>query len=174
VEEIGALFVHGGEIWANGAEGFKVGLCAEATGDFLFELGYAYGLLCKIVGKGNIVIGHEAPDIVGIVAQAIDEIEGPALLGSTALAGRRRTRIDGLSLGENLVVGATVVLTAIRCQRSPDLIEFMTGRNKQIAQSFSPSLFHLLDDVGRFAQVVCIKQAVDASQITVRFPTVVD
>ena len=100
MEEVGALLVEGGEIGAKGAEGFESGLGAEATGDFLFDLGHAHGLFGGVVGEGNVVIGREAPDILGMSAQAVDEVEGLALLGLAAPAGGWRARIDGGSLGK--------------------------------------------------------------------------
>jgi len=39
VEEVGTLLVEGGEIGAQGAEGFEACLGTKAAGDFLFDLG---------------------------------------------------------------------------------------------------------------------------------------
>ena len=100
---IGALLVQGGEIGAKGAEGFEAGLGAEATGDFLLDLGHTYGLFGGIVGEGNVVIGHEAPDLVGTSAQAVEEIEGLALLG---LAPPARGGARGLAAAPSASISA--------------------------------------------------------------------
>lgn len=68
MKEIGALLVERSEIGANGAEGVEAGLSAEAAGDFLFDLGHANRLLGDIVGERDLVIGHEAPNIIGMEA----------------------------------------------------------------------------------------------------------
>ncbi len=64
MEEIYALLVQGGEVGAKGAEGIGAVLGSEAAGDFLFDLGHANGLFGEVVGKGDMMIGGEAPDIV--------------------------------------------------------------------------------------------------------------
>jgi hypothetical protein len=63
-------------------------------------LRHAHGLLGDIMGEGNAVIGHEPPDIVGLDAQAVDEIERLALFRFAALAGRRRARVGDVSVGQ--------------------------------------------------------------------------
>ena len=64
LEEIGTLLVHGGEVGAEGAEGVGAVLGSEAARDLLFDLGHANGLFGEVVGKGDMMIGGEAPDIV--------------------------------------------------------------------------------------------------------------
>jgi hypothetical protein len=49
-----------------------------------------------VLKKGTPVVGHESPDIVGVGAQAVDEMGWRALLGFAALAGRRRARVVGV------------------------------------------------------------------------------
>ena len=104
LKEIGALLVQSGEIRADGAESFEAVHGTKAAGDFLFDLGHAHGLLGDVVGEGNVMIDSKAPDIVGMGTQAVDQIERLALPSASALAGRRESRIDGLSLGENRVI----------------------------------------------------------------------
>ena len=100
VEEIVALLVKRSERGANRAEGFETGRRTEATGDFLFDLRHAHGLLGDIMGEGNAVIGHEPPDIVGQDAPAVDEIVRLARFRFAALAGRRRARVGDVSVGQ--------------------------------------------------------------------------
>ena len=45
MEEIRALLVHGRQIGANGAEGVEAPRGAEATGNFLFDLGANWKIL---------------------------------------------------------------------------------------------------------------------------------
>ena len=141
-----------------------------AAGDFLFDLGHTHGLLGDIIGERNVVIIHEAPDIVGIGAQTVKEIEGFALPGFAAFAGRRRTRIDGLSLGENPSIGRSIVRDAIFCQRPPEAC--LMARPTSNPSCAWPSLPLL----GRrsVAQVVGVAQAVRAIQIAIRLPAIVD
>ena len=48
-------------------------------------------------------------------------------------------------------------------------------RGEQLVdQVFGPGLFHFLEDVGQFAQVMGVAQAMRALQVTVRLPAVVD
>lgn len=113
MEEIGTLLVEGGEIGANGAEGFEAIRGAEAAGDLLLDLGHTHVVFGGIVGEGDVVIGHETPDIVGMSSQSVDEIERLVLLGAAALAGGRSARIDGGALDKNGLVGASVVCAAL-------------------------------------------------------------
>ena len=57
------LLVHGGEKVQKVLAPF---LGSKSAGDFLFDLGHANGLFGDVVGERNVVIGSEAPDIVGI------------------------------------------------------------------------------------------------------------
>ncbi len=50
-EEIRALFVEGREIGADGAEGVEATRGAEATGDFLFNLGHAHRLFAEVMPR---------------------------------------------------------------------------------------------------------------------------
>ena len=86
VEEIGALLVHGCEIRVNDAVGIGPLLGPEAAGDFLFDLGHAHGLLGQVVGERNAGIRGKAPDIVGVGAQAQEEVRRLALPGTPAFA----------------------------------------------------------------------------------------
>ena len=86
VEEIGALLVHGGEVGAEGTEGIGTVSGSEAAGDFLFDLWHANGLFGEVVGKGEVVIGGETPDIVGVIAQAEQELGCFALSCSPAFS----------------------------------------------------------------------------------------
>ena len=174
VEQIVALLVQGREIGTNGAEGFEAGCGAEAARDFLFDLGHAHIALGDIVGEGNTVIGHETPDIVGMDAQAVEQIERLALLGSAALAGRRSARVGGFSVGNNPGMGTAIVRDAIFRQRPADRRHLTMRLDQQIDQALCPDLTHLLEDVGQFAQVVSIAQAVRATQIAVRLPAIVN
>ena len=68
MKDIVALFVESSEIGSNGAEGIESGLGTEAAGDLLFDLGHAHRLLGDIVGKWDVVIGHEAPSFASLRA----------------------------------------------------------------------------------------------------------
>ena len=85
MEEIGTLLVHGREVGAEGTERIGAVLGSEAAGDFLFDLGHANGLFGDIIGERDIVVGGEAPDIVGVVAQAEQEVCRLALSRSCLL-----------------------------------------------------------------------------------------
>ena len=113
MKEIVALLVERGEIGADRAEGFEAGCGTEAAGDFLFDLGHAHGLLGNIVGERDTVIGRESPDIIGMDAQAVDEIERLALFGFPALSGRRRARVGGFSVGQYSGINGAVVRDAL-------------------------------------------------------------
>lgn len=119
MEEIGTLLVEGGEIGAKGAEGFEAIWGAEAAGDLLLDLGHTHVVFGGIVGEGDVVIGHETPDIVGMSSQSVDEIERLVLLGAAALAGGRSARIDGGALDKNGLVGASVVCAALSAAPAP-------------------------------------------------------
>lgn len=81
MEEIGTMLVEGSEIGTAGAESLEAGRRAKAAGDLLFYVEHAHRLLGDVVGERNVVVRHEAPDIVGMNAQAVDEIECLALAG---------------------------------------------------------------------------------------------
>ena len=174
MKEIGALLVEGGEIGADGTEGVEACLGAETAGDFLFDLGHANRLLGDIVGEGDVVIGHEAPNIIGMDAQAVDEIERLALAGSAASARRRSARVGGFAVGKNPGMSGAVVRDALRRQRSARRRHLLMRGEQQVDQVFGPGLFHFLEDVGQFAQVMGVAQAMRALQVTVRLPAVVD
>jgi len=78
----------GREIGVEGAEGLKAARGAEATGDLLFDFGHTHRLFTEVIGEGDPGIGHEAPDIVSVAEQTIDEVERLALLGAAAFARR--------------------------------------------------------------------------------------
>ena len=86
VEDISTLLVHGSEVGADGAERIGAVFCSEAAGDFLFDLGHTNGLFGEVVGEGDIVIGGESPDIVGVEAQAQEQVGGLALSRSAPVA----------------------------------------------------------------------------------------
>lgn len=174
VEEIVALFVQGREIGTDGAEGFETCRSTEAAGDFLFDFGHAHRLLRNVIGKGDTVIGHETQDIIGMLAQPVDEVERLALFGSTALAGRRRARVVRFPAGEHSGVGGSVVRDALFRQRPAGRSNFVAGLDQQVDHAPGPGLAQLLEDVGQLAQVVGVAQAVRATQIAVRLPAVVD
>jgi hypothetical protein len=108
LEEIGALLVQRGEIGTDDAEGLETSHRAKAARDFLFYLGHSHCLFGDVVGKRDVVIGGEAPNLVGMIAQAIDQVECLALSSASALAGRRCARIGCLASGKNGVVILTV------------------------------------------------------------------
>jgi len=141
---------------------------------FLLDLGHAHGLFGGVVGEGNVVIGHETPDLIGMSAQAIDEVEGLALLGLASPAGGWGARIDGSSLSQDLGIVGSVVRDAFNCQGAVSCLDFVTGAHQQINQALGPILLHLLEHVGQFAQVVGVTQGMGAGQIAVRFPAIVN
>jgi len=98
LEEIGALLVQGGEIGAEGTAGIGALPGSEAAGDFLFHLGHANGLFGEIVGEGDVVIGGEVPDIIGVLAQAEQEVRGFTLPCSPAFPRFRNEQIQGFPL----------------------------------------------------------------------------
>ena len=109
MKEIGALLMESSQIGADGAKGIETCLGAEAAGDFLFDLGHADRLLGDVVGERDVVIDREAPDIVGMNAQAVDEIERLALSGSAAFAGGWSARVGGFTRGENPGMGGSEI-----------------------------------------------------------------
>ena len=134
-EQIGALLVKRGEIGANDAESIEACLGAEAAGDFLFDLGHADRLLGDVVGERDVVIGHEAPDIVGMKAQAVDEIERLALSSSAAFAGRGSTRVGGFTGSENPGMCGAIVRDAIGRQRPTGRRHLLVSREQQIGRA---------------------------------------
>lgn len=173
-EEIPALLMESSEIGANGAERIKAVMGSEAAGYFLFDLGHAYRLLGDVVREKDVVIGHETPNIVGMNAQVVDEIECLALAGTATLAGRQNSRVGRFTLVEDAGMSRSIVANALGTQRAADGCHFLMRREQQIDQRLSPSLLHLLNHVGQFAQVMSITQAMRTVQITVRPPTIVD
>ena len=105
MKEIGALLVHGGEIGTDGAEGIGAVFSAEAAGNFLLDLGHADRLLGQVIGERHIVIGHEAPDVVGMGAQTPQEIGCLTLPHAATFAQRRRARIDSIPFGQQVGIG---------------------------------------------------------------------
>ena len=86
MKEIMALLVHCCQIGADSAKGVGAVLGSKAAGDFLFHLRHAHRLLGEVIRKGNVAIGSEAPDIVGIGAQAPEEVGRFALSRSPAFS----------------------------------------------------------------------------------------
>ncbi|WP_273703116.1 hypothetical protein, partial [Candidatus Accumulibacter vicinus] len=71
------------------------------------NLGHANGLFGEIVGEGDVVIGGEAPDIIGVVAQAEQEVCCFTLSCSPAFPRFRGERIQGFTFGEQVCVTGT-------------------------------------------------------------------
>jgi len=86
IEGVDALLVQGGEVGADDAKGLGATFSTKAAGDLLFDLGHTHRLLGEVIGKGHAVIGHEAPDIVGMMTQATEQVGGLALLDAPACA----------------------------------------------------------------------------------------
>jgi hypothetical protein len=174
MEGIHALFVERRQVGADSAEGIEAAGGAEASGDFLFDLGHPHRLLTEVVGEGDPAIGHKAPDIVGIGVQAVDEIERLTLLGPPAFARGRCARIGCGPGGEDLVMGHAIVGDALDTQWRTRRLDLMTGGAQQIDQALGPGLPPRLEDLGQFAPVVGMALAVRAGELTIRPPAVVD
>ena len=144
MEEIGALLVHGGEVGADGAEGIGAVLGSEAAGDFLFDLGHANGLFGEVVGERDIVVGGESPDIVGVEAQAQEQVCCLALSRSTALAGFRDERIDGFTGNKDLVITSAKIRKPVRRQGASEIVRLVAGGHQQLDHAASPRLWALL------------------------------
>jgi hypothetical protein len=86
VKEIMALLVHGSQVGADSAKGVGAVLSSKAAGDFLFHLRHAHRLLGEVIRKGDAVLGSEAPDIIGLGAQAPEEVGRLALSRSPAFS----------------------------------------------------------------------------------------
>jgi len=174
VEEIGLLLVHGGEIGADRTEGIGPLLGSEAARDSLFDLGHANGLLGEVVGERDVVVGREAPDVVGIDPQSPEEVCRFALSGSATFSGAWGERIERFAFREDSVIAKSVVGEARGWQRVASLIDLLAGGAEQVNLLLSPSLAQLLEDVGQFAQMMGIAQAMLAEQFAVRLPAVVN
>ena len=70
----------------------------EVATAFLFDLGHANGVFSEVVGEGDVVIGGEAPDVVGVMAQAEQKTGGFALSCSPAFPRFRNEQIQGFPL----------------------------------------------------------------------------
>ena len=125
MEEIGALLVHGCEIRVNDAVGIGPLLGPEAAGDFLFDLGHAHGLLGQVVGERNAGIRGKAPDIVGVGAQAQEEVRRLALPGTPAFARGWSPGIEGFPFTENVGVAGQEERPAGFRQRRAGLTDLM-------------------------------------------------
>ena len=102
-----------------GTEGIGAVFSSEAARDFLFDLGHTNGLFGDIVGEWDIVVGGEAPGIVGVVAQSEQEVRRLALSRSAALAGFRGERIDGFTVGEELFITRGSLRFVVREEEHP-------------------------------------------------------
>ena len=86
VEEISTLLVHCCQVGAESAKAIGTVLGSEAAGDFLFHLRHAHRLLGEVIRKGDVGVGSEAPDIIGIGAQTPEEVGRLALSRSSAFS----------------------------------------------------------------------------------------
>ena len=167
LEEIGALLVHGGKVGAEGTEGIGAVFGSEAARDFLFDLGHSNGLFGDIVGERDIVVGGKAPDIVGVIAQAEQEVCRLALSRLAAPAGFRGERIHGFTVGEEFFITRPEACDALRGKRTTQFVHLVTGRPQQVDHAAGPGLSEFLEDVGQFAQMMGIAQPVFAEQFTI-------
>ncbi len=149
----------GGEVRTEGAEIIGTVLGSEAAGDFLFHLGHAHGLIGKIIREGDVGIGSESPDIVGVGAQVQEQIGRLTLSCPTAFAGFFDERIGRFTGGKDFRITGAKVGAPFRRQRAADRIHLVAGGSQQVDHLAGPSLFIFLEDVGQFA---------------IRFPAVVD
>ena len=107
VKEIAPLLVQGGKVGTDRAKGIGAVSGPEAAGDLLFDLRHANRLLGKVVGERDAGVRSEAPDIIGIGAQAPEEVGRLALSCSSALPRFFRLRIEDLAFAENFGISVT-------------------------------------------------------------------
>ena len=174
VKEITALLVQCGHIGSDSAKGIGTVFGSETAGNFLLDLRHAHRLLGKVVGKGNVVIGSEAPEIVGLGTQAPEEVGRLALSRSTAFSRFFHTRTEGIAFVEDCGLSGTEICKALKRQRPPGLVHLMARGHQEFDHAADPDLAELLKRVDQFPQVMRIAQAVLAEQITVRFPAIVN
>ena len=86
VKVVMALLVHRCQVGADSAKGIGALLGSEAAGYFLFDLRHAHRLLGEVIRKGDVGVGSEAPDIIGIGAQTPEEVGRLALSRSSAFS----------------------------------------------------------------------------------------
>lgn len=125
MEGIGSLLVHGGEVGADNAEGVGPVLGSEGTGDFLFDLGHANGLFGQMIGERDMVVSGESPDIVGVEAQAQEQVGCLALSCPAAFARFPGERIDGITGRKDLVITCAVIGDPICRQRTTVIVHLM-------------------------------------------------
>ena len=101
MKEIVPLLVQGGEVGTDRTKGIGAISGPEAAGYLLFDLWHANRLLGEVVGERDVGIRSEAPDILGIGAQAPEEVGRLALSCSSALPRFLHRRIEGLTFVEN-------------------------------------------------------------------------
>ncbi len=63
-----AILEHVSEDFSRRTIGLRSRQRTKAARDFLLHLGHAHGLLSQVVGKRYIRLGHEAPNIVCVIA----------------------------------------------------------------------------------------------------------
>ena len=173
-KEVIALLVHSCQVRADRAKGIGAVLGSEAAGDFLFHLRHAHRLLGEVIGERDVVIGSEAPDILGIGAQAQEEVCRLALSRSTAFSRFLHPRTEGIAFVENYGISGTEICKALKRQRPPGLVHLMARGHQEFDHAAGPDLAELLKQVDQFPQVMRIAQPVLAEQIAVRFPAIVD
>lgn len=120
------------------------------------------------------MISGKTPDIIGIGAQAQEEVCRLALSRSTAFARSRGERINGITFGEDFGITGAEIHDPSRRQGTANLVHLVAGRNQQVNHATGPGLPQLFEDIGQFAQVMGIAQAVLASEVTIGLPAIVN
>ena len=110
MEEVTALLAHGGQIRAGDAESVSALDGAKASGDLLLEFGHPDVALGLVVIERNPLIVEKAQHIVGVSAQASEEIGRGRLLDPTASSGfAQRFRIEPFAFGEDRLVASAII-----------------------------------------------------------------
>lgn len=169
------MFLDGGEVRSDGTEGVGALWGAEVAGDLLLDLGHADGLLGEVVAERNVGVDCEAENIVGMIAQATQEIERETLSGSAALAAGRRRWVGDFARFDDGLVLATDRAEALGRQRlAVGGRGFLLRRDEQFDHLLGPRLAADLMNEGQFAQVMGIAQRKRARQIAIGNPSIMD
>ncbi len=103
MEQIAALLAHGGQIGAGDAKGVSALRGAKASGDLLLQFRHPNVALGLVVVERNLRIVEEAQHLVGVSAQASEEIHRSRLLDPPASAGfARRFGVELFACGDGI------------------------------------------------------------------------
>ena len=120
IDGVEAMFTSSRDVGTNRTEDVGPVLCTKGTGDLLLNLYHAYIAFDQVVVKRDAEVIHEGQDAGLMFVQAVKQVFGRRLFGSSDRSGfcLWRGRVGGKTLGNERIVRSLVVSQTVSRQGS--------------------------------------------------------